>query len=206
MYKRILPLICLLFVSACITPIHAHADQQAPLAELGGYSADARAARIASLKQQYRIKLDEKERALVAARCSLAQDSLKKVATRLGQTKASRDTTYINTISALIQLKALIEAKQIDTSSIDLLIVSYQQQIVQFDNAVSQYDLSLEDATTLDCTTLPEDFRAALEGVRAARKQVVDAASQIRETTKSNLKTTFDSIILKLQTGSTNGQ
>jgi hypothetical protein len=76
-----------------------------------------------------------------------------------------------------------------------------------FDTALATYELTLEDATLLNCKGAPEDFRAALEGVRSSRKSVVDASSQIKEITKSNLKTTFDAIRLKLQTeGAPNGK
>lgn len=171
------------------------------LSDVGAYSIDARAARIASLREAYKIKLDEKEKALVSSRCVGAQASLGKISTKLVTIKSEREKVYTTTIETLIQLKNLIADKDIDTSGMDLLIVSYQQKKAIFDSSFVQYELTLEDATSVACATAPEDFRASLEGVRSARKPVVEASRQMSELTRSNLKTTFDAIRLKLQTG-----
>lgn len=194
---------CLVFIYA---QVKAEADTTQVLSDVGTYSADARAARIAALREAYKIKLDDKEKALVVSRCRGAQTSLRNISTKLLNVKVDREKTYSTSISTLIQLQSLISTKGIDTSGMDLLIVSYQQKKAIFDESVRAYELSLEDATTIDCVTAPEDFRAALEGVRAARKPVVEASGQITELTRSNLKNTFDAIRLKLQTGGgTNG-
>jgi len=46
----------------------------------------------------------------------------------------------------------------------------------------------------------PVGFRAALEGVRDTRKDVVSISAGVVEVTKSTLPTTFDSLKLRLQT------
>ena len=173
----------------------------AVLSDVGTYSADARAARISALKEQFKINLSDKEKTLVSSRCVGAQSELRKISTRLLNTSKDREVSYSTSILSLIQFKSVLDAKHTDTSNIDLLIVLYQQKKTAFDSAILAYELSLEDVVSIDCVHSPDDFRAALEGVRAARKPVVDASSQIREITRSNLKTTFDSIRLKLQTG-----
>lgn len=178
----------------------AQSDSEPAQPDVGTYSADARTARIAALKELYKIKLDDKEKASVSARCTGAQEGLRNIAKRLEEVKSDREKTYTSTIDTLIRLKSALLAKHIDSSGIDLLIVSYQQSKALFDTSVLAYEVSIEDATLLDCAKSPEDFRAALEGVRAARKPVVNASAQIKEITKSNLKTTFDSIISRLQT------
>jgi hypothetical protein len=191
-----------LFLTLALLPtaIISAEGEQATISDVGTYTADARTARIAALKSTYKIKLDDKEKLLVSSRCIGAQVGLHNIAKKLSVIKTEREITYSKTILTLIQLKSTLQEKHIDTSSIDLLIVSYQQSKSMFDSAVLAYDLTLEDATSLNCVSAPEDFRAALEGVRAARKPVVDASAQIKVITRSNLKTTFDSIRLKLQT------
>jgi len=187
---------------AFVGPHYAFAQEQDPgvLSDVGSYNADARSARITNLKTQYKINLSEKEKALVSSRCEGAQSELRKISARLITTKKDREAVYSNTVITLIRLKTLLETKQIDTSNIDLLIVSYQQKKATFDVAVLAYELSLEDVTSIDCVKSPEDFRAGLEGVRGARKPIVDASAQIQDITRSNLKTTFDTIRIKLQT------
>ena len=45
----------------------------------------------------------------------------------------------------------------------------FQQKKTSFDTAILAYELSLEDVVSIDCVHNPDDFRAALEGVRSAR-------------------------------------
>jgi pseudouridine-5'-phosphate glycosidase len=201
-------LILLLMTGLIVNGSIVHAeDEPAPvLSDIGTYSTDARAARISALRGIYKIKLDDQEKALVSSRCVEAQAGLKKISSKLVGIKTAREKTYATTISTLIQLKSLIADKGIDTSGMDLLIVSYQQKKAVFDSSFTAYELTLEDAVAIDCMRAPEDFRAALEGVRTARKPVVEVSGQITELTRSNLKTTFDSIRLRLQTiGVSNG-
>lgn len=195
--------LCVFVLTAGTASAQTDSDTAQP--EVGTYSADARTARIAALKDLYKIKLDDKEKASVSTRCTGAQAGLRSIAKRLETVTSERERTYTGTINTLIRLKSALLAKHMDTSSIDLLIVSYQQNKSLFDSAVVAYQVSIEDATLLDCAKAPEDFRAALEGVRAARKPVVSASAQIKEITKSNLKTTFDSIISRLQSETGSG-
>jgi 2C-methyl-D-erythritol 2,4-cyclodiphosphate synthase len=204
--RRIINLIVIIGVLV-VLPISLTRAQNETLGEVGSYATDARAARIASLKDIYKISLTDKEKALVMSRCLGAQDSLTAIHTKAQITKVARTKTYTNLTQSLTNLRLKLDAKQVDASNLDLLIVNYQQKISDFDKAVDAYETTLEDVTQVDCVNKPEDFRAALEGVRNARKTVVDQSSEIREITKSNLKTTFDSISLKITTTeSTNGK
>ena len=180
--------------------VFAHAQVESPLTEVGTYSVDARTARIAALREQYRIKLSDKERELVVTRCVQAQTGLQKLATRLGETLASRVATYDDVIGSLDTVRTLVVAKQIDPSNIELLTVEYQVKKSAFEASITNYQTVLDDSVQVDCRAQPEDFRAALEGVRSVRKDVVNTSSQIAELTNSNLKTTFDTLKLKLRT------
>ena len=196
-------LVLALLTAMLIAPIVVRAQQGA---ELRGYTADARAARIAALREQYSIVLTSGERQLVVGRCRAAQGSLQTISSDLSAIVNKRDGIYSDAITSLIQLKYRLTVQQIDTSNLDLLIVDYQQKKAVFDSMAEDYAISLEDAETVDCRQSPEDFRAAIEGVRAARKPVIDAAAQISDLTKSNLKTTFDALSLRLQTGGISGK
>ena len=164
------------------------------------YTTDARTSRISSLKTEYRIKLTDKEKELISSRCQNAQKSLEKIADKLETTHTARSKDYQAIINLLSSLSPLFEKKQIDASTLDLLVVSYQQKKEQFETSATNYEIALADATSLDCAANPEDFRAALEGVRAARKEIVTITADITETTKASLKTTLDSLKLRLST------
>ncbi|MCA9347523.1 hypothetical protein KC930_03015 [Candidatus Saccharibacteria bacterium] len=170
------------------------------------YTADARTARIEKLKSQFKVQLNDKEKELISTRCTLAQARLKSIAYQLDGIESSRGATYDGIISTLLEINNRLNDQFVDTSSLDLLIVDYQSVVKKFNLSIEGYRLSLDDATSIDCKNNPEDFRAALEGVRAARKPIVDSSQQINDLTKTNLKTTFESLAVRLDIGAPNGQ
>jgi hypothetical protein len=189
-----------------LAPISQVSAQTETTDNLGSYTADARSARIASLRQTYKIVLSEKEKQSLQARCQGAQKSLSSVADRFDDVRVRRESVYRKTIVNLTSLRAVLLASQTDTSSLDLLIVQYQQKLADFNEASDSYDLVLSDIVTMDCVLHPEDFRAVLEGVRLARKELVSVSAQIKETTNSSLKNTFDIIELKLNADTSDGR
>lgn len=199
--KRSELFVSVVFILSAVPAVLVSAQTDVSLSDVGTYSVDARTARIAALREQYRIKLSDKERELVMTRCEPAQTSLQKIAFRLNETRIARTGTYDDVIGSLDTVRTLIVAKQIDPSNIELLTVEYQLKKATFEIAVSDYQTALEDSIQVDCKAQPEDFRAALEGVRSARKDVVNSSAQITELTNSNLKTAFDTLKLKLGTG-----
>lgn len=192
MSKKNIVSMALLLVSFAIT-LPAAAQEQ-PLPDIGSYSQDALSARLTALRDLYRIKLSDMEKASVVEHCQSAQAGLRKISTKTSATKSERAETYNAVVSLLTGLRALVVAKQVDPSNIELLTVEYQQSVEQFNLAITDYQIALEDSVQVDCRAKPEEFRAALEGVRATRKQVVAASAQINEVTKSNLKTAFDTL------------
>jgi len=192
MFKRFV-LISGLLISLFVVAIPTSAQEQA-LPDVGSYSEDALTARLNALKDLYRINLTDKERQSVIENCEPAQVGLLKISTKLATTKLSRAKTYSSVVSSLVGLRSLVSAKRIDPSNIELLTVEYQQTIEKFNLAITAYQTTLDDAIQVDCRAQPEEFRASIEGVRASRKQVVSASSQINEVTKSNLKTAFDTL------------
>lgn len=186
-------------VGSAFLPVRASA-QEGGLAEPGAYSRDARNARISDIRQKLKITLNDKERQLVSERCEQAQSALAKISDRLEVTAAKRTETYQSVITTLSILRASFANRQIDVSNLELLIVTYQTELDDFNDAVRAYEVALDDSVLVDCRQNPEDFRAALEGVRIARRDVVEAAQKISETTDSTLNTTLDSLRLRLQT------
>lgn len=193
----------LLILSTVLLPFQYLKAQEQPLPEVGSYSDDALAARLAVLREHYRINLTTNEKDDVISRCVQAQSNLKKIASKLTVVITARSSTYDELVDSLNNLRLLIVEKQIDASNIELLTVEYQQNIQLFDNAITNYQVTLDDSIRVDCKSKPEDFRAALEGVRDARKLVVSASSQIDEITKSNLKNSFHTVKDRLVTEQT---
>ncbi len=192
MMKRVLSL---LIVCSLVLSRGAVALSQEPL----NYNQDARQARINELKTIYKISLSDTERLAVEGSCKTAQNNLRTIGTTLSETTVARRATYLTAIYDLKLIQARLTLSQIDTSNLDLLIVGLQQKERSFENASENYALTIEDATALDCVVAPEDFRAALEGVRAARKRLVLVTRDMKEVAKSTLKTTTDTFVDRLE-------
>jgi len=162
------------------------------------YATDARNARITKLKETYRIVLDETERQRIVMRCVPAQKRLLAIEGRLVASADKRRKIYQGIIDDLNKIRVRLLNQEVDTSSVDLLIATYQEKLEFFNARVQSYDISLEDSVVVDCQDKPDDFRAALEGVRANRKLVADASGELAELTRSDLKTSLERIALKV--------
>lgn len=193
--------VCLLTVLyMCVIPAGAVFAQEEPQNTAASYTEDARAARISNLRSTYKINLSDKEKNIVSSRCQEAQKSLARIGESLKTTHTKRSNDYTSVIALMASLSALFQKEQIDSSNLDLLVVSYQQKKVLFEERINAYQTALDDIVSISCSNEPENFRAALEGVRAARKDVVAVTADIQETTRASLKTTFDSLRLRLET------
>jgi hypothetical protein len=197
MKKYVLAVICLSLVSA--TMIKAQDESSVQLADVGTYSTDARTARIALLRSKYKIIINATEKQQLALNCTGAQNNLRKIQTTLPSIITTRLTSYDSVINELVSLRARLNSGLVDVSGLDLLIVDYQQKRTLFSSAGDGYMTALQDSVLVDCKSNPEDFRASVEGVREARRNLVSAAKDVRETTDSTLKTTLDSLSIKLR-------
>lgn len=193
-------LVC--FVVVCLVVLGLFGQvfaQDTPADTTVTYNQDARQARINELRSLYKISLQPTERAATSLRCKAAQKNLARLGSQLSNTTILRRSTYQTSIDRLKNMQTRLSQTQIDTSNLELLTVLYQQKLETFEFASTNYALVIEDAVTIDCSTSPEDFLAALEGVRSARKKVVAVTSELQEITRSSLKTTSDTLINRLK-------
>jgi hypothetical protein len=162
------------------------------------YTRDARAARLAALRSTYKISLTEQEKSLIQRTCSDAQDKLSGVLVSQRKVTLQRTDVYQTAIEQLQILQSRLSTAGSDNSSLDLLVVFYQQKLAAFEKTSIAYETALQDASEVNCVELPDDFRAALEGVRFERKEVVASSAAMSEITRSSLKTTLDSVKSRL--------
>lgn len=164
------------------------------------YSNDARVARIAAWRAKYPITLSETERSQLSLRCEQAQSNLQKVSSSLSIKISNYTKVYQDTIDRLNSLKLITDKKEVDGSNLDLLIVDFQRSKVEVEENAEQYAVALEDAVIIDCKAGPEDFRAALEGARESRSELVGSIRDVEDLVGSSLTTTLDSLKNKLNT------
>jgi hypothetical protein len=162
------------------------------------YGDDARTARLSSLISRYRVVLSDVERSRLIERCVNTQGTLKQLLAKVEVSTAERLAVYGNVIDDLVVLRGLIAKKELDASSLELLIVDYQNAQRGFTSATAAYSVAIEDSIAVDCVQDPLSFRASIEGVREARRQSSVAASVFNDLSDANLETTFDTIKARL--------
>lgn len=155
---------------------------------------DARAARLNSLNEQFDISLSDEDRALISLRCTTAQTALTKIRDRAKVVREGRTSTYANVVSGLTILKAIFERDQLDSSMLDLLIVSYQQKTTTFNGELEGFIVALNDAIEINCTQNPNEFMLFLEGTRLQQEEVIQASRAIDVLSATVLPSTFVSL------------
>lgn len=155
--------------------------------------------RLERAKRTFPIRLSEKETKRLASRCAVAQKNLAKISIRLKNrsTKITRKYDLIELHLAAVQKR--LSNQQIDTSIIDLLLANFSKSTSEYEVALSNYQLALDDAVTVDCAAEPLGFKALLEDVRAKRQVFVNEVKAIKDFTKGDLKTSFDALRARLK-------
>jgi len=158
--------------------------------------------RVERAKKTFPIRLSDKEQTRLADRCATAQEKLTKVSTRLTD-RSSIITKKYNLIELhLVAVQKRLTNQQIDTSIIDLLLTNFLKLTSEYDVALSEYHLALDDAVVVDCVAEPQSFKALLEDVRVKRQVFVNKVDAIKDFTRVDLKTSFDALRARLKSQS----
>lgn len=182
----------ILLCSAVLVTSSSVLAQSSDLPDVGSYSADARAARIAALRERFQVSLTDEDRARILAGCSTAQARLKNVQNTFTLNHLTRTRDNETVIAELSTLRSMFVNSQLDSSAIDLLIVEYQQKFESYETVAAEYEVMLTDATTLECQSSPDDFQAVLEGARDTLSRVAVNAQSIKYFTDTALGNRFD--------------
>lgn len=162
----------------------------------------ARMERIKQTRKSFPIRLSEKEQTRLAARCAKAQTRLGITLDTLNHRSTSITKRYDLIELHLAAIQKRLISQQIDTSIIDLLITNFMKLTTLYDIALLDYQTALSDASSVDCTSEPETFKALLENVRAKRQVFVNSVEDIKDFTKGDLKTSFDALRARLKSRS----
>lgn len=191
-----------------IFPVAVYAHEEGEESNTHSESVEAevdgdRMERFERAKATLQLRLSEKEKTRLANRCVKAQDSLSKIHDRLDARTAIIAKRFDLIEVHLIAIQKRLINKQIDTSIIDLLISNFQKLTTQYDGSLFDYQTSLDDVLAVGCTTEPETFKALLEEVRTKRQTFVNSIEAIKNFTKVDLKTSFETLRTRLSTGDT---
>lgn len=155
--------------------------------------------RIGSYLSKYPVQFNEGEKDVLVSKCQNAQDRILLVSKNLPDIITRRKNVYGHIDSRLASIQSRLSLQQIDTSTIDLMLVNYRREIISFDDKMLKYQQSLSDITKLDCVAYPEAFKANLEAVREYRKNIQESSQSIKDLNRGDLSNGFNLIANKLR-------
>ncbi|MCW1907861.1 MAG: hypothetical protein KIH63_000790 [Candidatus Saccharibacteria bacterium] len=150
--------------------------------------------RLEKKKAELSIKLGEAEKQRITSRCSSAQGKVKSLSENVSGRGTVRQQAYAKLVEKLEALVPKLQAKGVDTATLETQISSLKEKIAKFDADLSLYRDSITDLKEVDCTTDPEAFQAALQAARTLRDALVDDALDIRTYVNNTIKETIKSI------------
>lgn len=149
--------------------------------------------RLEKKKAELKTKLAAAEQQRIKTKCKTAQGVVKTLGTRVKGTETSRAAVHKNSVDRLTKLAEKLKSKGVDTAQLESQIATLQTKVDTFKTDMTNYKQAVSDLASVDCTTDPAAFKAALENARSLReklsKDVADVRAYINETIKPTLKT-----------------
>jgi len=154
--------------------------------------------RLEETKTELKTSLSTAEQEHIKGKCKIAQGVVKNVEGRVKEAETNRGNVHKNTVEGLTKLSAKLKAKGVDTTALDAEIAVLTTKVNTFKTDLATYKQSISDLKSVDCTTNPAEFKAALDKSRANReklaKDIADIRSYVTNTIKPTLKTIRDNL------------
>lgn len=166
---------------------------------------EARDTRIAKLKDDLHVHLDNAEKNALKKVCRPAQAVVARIKTHFGSSVTKRTQAYIELQKNLDSLLAKLKAKSVDTTTLEQEITTLKTKIANYKTDLMAYQQTLADLKGVDCQTDPDGFQAALDAARTAHQKLVDDTVDIKTYAQGTVKPTLEAIKKELEgTGSNN--
>lgn len=145
--------------------------------------------------EQYKAKLQNQPSKTdinkLKLRCSVAQDRLKILATRVGTVQEKRTNVYNSINKTLSDLETALKAKNIATTNLETQSKELKTKTDTFLSDMSAYKQTIDDAANLDCANDPLALKAALEEARNYHIKLVQGVADIRVYINNVIKVTL---------------
>lgn len=158
-----------------------------------------RAERLKKFKASFKVKLNAFETAVIKQKCVAAQDIVGKLNTKFGNSVTVRTKAYDNLSKRLDKLVTKLEAKDIDTTTIEQQVKELKTRIATYNTDLTAYKQSLSDLKDVGCKADPDAFQAALLAARSARQTLGKDVFAIRSYLVSTIKPTLQIIKQQLE-------
>lgn len=158
-------------------------------------------ARLRENQQKYLNDVSDEEKTRLQSTCIPAQEKVIAVRDRFLTAEAKREEVYNRIDIRLSALQKRLEAQNIDSSIVDLLLATYRKETAAFKAYAAQHQVNLNDTISMDCVEQPDVFKSQLTATRETQKKVSEEVTRLRSMLTADLITSIEALKLKLRTG-----
>lgn len=155
--------------------------------------------RIEEHKKELKEKLTEIEQQKIKTKCKTAQAALSSLHTRVNESVTTRTKAYQKLTDRLNKLVDKLKTAGVDITELEAEITALSAKIDTYKTDLANYRQALSDLKSIDCTTDPTAFKAALEAARAKRETLSKTVQDIRTYVKGTIKPTLVEIHSQLE-------
>lgn len=147
--------------------------------------------RLNERKERLKVRLDNNQIKILAAKCGGAQGKLNSSVARFENSDKPYRVQYQNYVQRVESLQAKLKENNIDTKKLDDEIVVLKQKVETLKSAVENFTQSVSDAKAMDCKADPAAFRAAIDDAKAQGMVLKAARADLEKYVKDTIVPTI---------------
>jgi hypothetical protein len=192
-------LVCALLVAAVLPSVSVTA--QTANESTSSVVDTSQNARLQDNQQRYPTTLDDEEKARLQSICISVQEKIIVVRDRFLTAEEKREDTYNRIDIRLSALQKRLEAQNIDTSIVDLLLASYRKETAAFKAFAAEHQVNLNDTISMNCVEKPDVFRSQLIATQTTQQKLFDEGVRLKSMLSADLISSMEALKTKLQMG-----
>lgn len=208
--KKLKILVAILSLISLVNPVVVHAvDEETATqnpkipSEITSEDVDAAKKRIERLqkyKDQATVKISANEEKRIAGACKSAQQITDKLSSDLTAVAERRSKAYTTVSDKISSLITRLEAVEVDAAELQASLTEFDSQVAALLESISEYKLTVEDISLMDCESDPAGFKAAIKSAKEQRVELVNSSQAIRSYISTIIKPIIQNIKESLST------
>lgn len=170
-------------------------DQQVPTEEMKA----AKEKRIAERKVKYKDRYTKTQLQRTQARCAAAQQKVGTIKTRIVAVEKTRSERYATLVERLESAGQKLKVYGMDTIQYDSYVNELKTKVATVQQAFTEYNTALGDASEIECSGNAESFLASLEEARTIQQLLRKQSSEIRLYLNQTIKPALSTMQQNLQ-------
>jgi len=146
--------------------------------------------RVNQRKQERKIALDENNKKRLESVCVNTQTKIRILRDEYVKVSDKRSEVYRKIDARLWVLIGSLKYINKDTFKLEQQRSEFLKQVKAYENSVSQFRQTLEDAAAINCKADPEGFKALIDTARLYNTQIRTQANGIRQYVTDQIKPT----------------